>query len=137
MRIDERVVGGVTILSVSGRVTSRENAALLKDTITSAVQRRHPDVALDLQRVSCIVSWGLGAIVGGHTIVSGQGGRLMLLNVGKCLRDLFRVMKLEIVLEFVDSEQEAVQSVSTETVARTRHAVLLVPANVQDGGSRW
>ncbi len=117
MRIDERVVGGVTILSVSGRVTSRENAVLLKDTINGAVQRGHLHVALDLQRVSYIDSCGLGAIVGGHTIMSLQGGRLLLLNVAECLRDLFRVMKLETVLEIFDSEQEAVRSVSPETAA--------------------
>ena len=117
MRIEERVVESVTILSVSGRVTSRENAALLKDRITNAIQRGHLDLVLDLQRVSGIDSCGLGAIIGGHTIVSSQGGRLMLLNVGDCLRDLFRVMKLETVLEIVDSGQETVRSVSPEPVA--------------------
>ena len=72
MRIEERVVGSVTILSVSGRVSSRENAAFLKDTITNAVQRGHLHVVLDLQRVPCIDSCGLGAIVGGHTIRRSQ-----------------------------------------------------------------
>ena len=117
MRIEERVVGSVTILSVGGRVTSREHAGLLKDTITSAVQRGHRHVALDLERVPCIDSCGLGAMIGSHSIVSRQGGRLMLLNVTERLRDLLRVMKLETVLEIFDSEQEAVRSVSTETVA--------------------
>ena len=111
------VRGGVTILSVSGRVSSRENSVLLKDTINSAVQRGHLHVALDLQRVPYIDSCGLGAIVGGHTIVSLQGGRLLLLNLAECLRDLLRVMKLETVLEIFDSEQEAVRSVSPETAA--------------------
>ena len=41
----------------------------------------------------------------------------MLLNVGERLRDLLRVMKLETVLEIVDSEQEAVRSVSPKTAA--------------------
>ena len=117
MRIDERVVGSVTILSVSGRVTSGETAALLKETITSVVRRGHLHVALDLERVPCIDSCGLSAIIGGHTILSLQGGRLLLLNVAECLRDLLRVMKLEPVLEIVDSEQEAVRSVSPETAA--------------------
>ncbi len=114
MRINERVVGGVTILSVIGRVTSRENAVLLKDTINGTVRRGHLHVALDLQRVPYIDSCGLGVIVGGHTIVSLQGGRLLLLNVAECLHDLLRVMK---VLEIFDSEQEAVRSVSPETAA--------------------
>ena len=96
---------------------SPENAALLKDTITSVVQRGRLHVALDLQRVPCIDSCGLGAIVGGHTIVKLQGGRLLLLNVAECLRDVLRVMKLETVLEIFDSEQEAVRSVSPETAA--------------------
>ncbi len=117
MRIDERVRGGVMILSVSGRVSSRENAVLLKNTINGAVQRGHLHVALDLQRVPYIDSCGLGAIVGGHTIMSLQGGRLLLLNVAECLRDLFRVMKLETVLEVFDSEQEAVRSGSSEPPA--------------------
>ncbi len=114
MRINERVVGGVTILSVSGRVTSRENAVLLKAAINGAVQRGHLHVALDLQRVSYIDSCGLGVFVGGLTIVSLLGGRLLLLNVAECLHDLLRVMK---VLEIFDSEQEAVRSVSPETAA--------------------
>ena len=135
MRIEERVIGGVLMLRVCGRITSREHAAVLKDTITSAVRRGHLHVALDLERVPCIDSCGLGAIIGSHTIVSRQGGRLMLVNVGECLRDLLRVMKLETVLEIVDSEQEAVQRVSTDTAASTRHAVL-EPVNVPGGGSR-
>ena len=121
MRIDERVVGGVMILSMSGRVASRENAVLLKDTINGAVQRGHLHVALDLQRVPYIDSCGIGVIVGGHTIVRLHGGRFLLLNVAECLRDLLRVMQLETVLEIFDSEQEALRSVSPETASRTRH----------------
>ncbi len=74
-------------------------------------------MALDLQRIPYIDSCGLGTIVGGHTIGRLQGGRLPLLNVTECLRDLLRVMKLETVFEIFDSEQEAVRSVSPETAA--------------------
>ena len=107
----------MTILGVSGRVTSREQAALLKGTINGAVQRGHLHVALDLQRVPYIDSRGFGAIVGGHTIVSLHGGRFLLLNVAECLRDVLRVMKLETVLEIFDSTQETVWSVSPQTAA--------------------
>ncbi len=110
MNIDERVVDGVTILDLKGKMTLGEGDELLKDKINSLIQQDRKKLLLNLENVPYIDSAGLGEIVRTYTTVSRQGGKLKLLNLTKRIQDLLAITKLLTVFETYESEQEAVKS---------------------------
>jgi anti-sigma B factor antagonist len=112
MQIDERVVGGVTILDLSGKMTLGEGDELLREKIASLVNAGQKQLLLNLDGVPYIDSAGLGEIVRTYTTVSRQGGKLKLLNLTKRIEDLLSITKLLTVFEVYDTEAEAIQSFS-------------------------
>ena len=88
MQIEERVVEGVTILDLKGKMTLGEGDELLKDKINSLIQQEKKKLLLNLEAVPYIDSAGLGEIVRTYTTVSRQGGKLKLLNLTKRIQDL-------------------------------------------------
>jgi anti-sigma B factor antagonist len=112
MQIDERVVDGVMILDLKGKMTLGEGDELLKDKINSLIQQDQKKLLLNLEGVPYIDSAGLGEIVRTYTTVSRQGGKLKLVNLTKRITDLLSITKLLTVFETFESEQEAVRSFS-------------------------
>lgn len=110
MQIEERVVGGVTILDLKGKMTLGEGDELLKDKINSLIQQDRKQLVLNLAAVPYIDSAGLGEIVRTYTTVSRQGGRLKLLNLTKRITDLLAITKLLTVFETYESEADALKS---------------------------
>jgi anti-sigma B factor antagonist len=110
MQIDERVVDGVTILDLKGKMTLGEGDELLKDKINSLIQQDKKKLLLNLEGVPYIDSAGLGEIVRTYTTVSRQGGKLKLLNLTKRIQDLLAITKLLTVFETYDAEDEAIKS---------------------------
>jgi anti-sigma B factor antagonist len=112
MQIEERVVGGVTILDLSGKMTLGEGDELLREKIASLVNAGQKSLLLNLEGVPYIDSAGLGEMVRSYTTVSRQGGKLKLLNLTKRIEDLLSITKLLTVFETFESEAEAIQSYS-------------------------
>ncbi len=110
MQIEERVVGGVTILDLSGKMTLGEGDELLREKIASLVNAGQKQLLLNLEGVPYIDSAGLGEVVRTYTTVSRQGGKLKLLNLTKRIEDLLAITKLLTVFEVYENEAEAIQS---------------------------
>jgi anti-sigma B factor antagonist len=60
MEINERIVGGVTILDLNGKLTIGDGAQLLKDKSESLVFQGRKQVIVNLGAVPYIDSGGLG-----------------------------------------------------------------------------
>jgi anti-sigma B factor antagonist len=110
MQIEERVVDGVTILDLKGKMTLGEGDELLKEKINALLQQNRRHLLLNLEGVPYIDSAGLGEIVRTYTTVSRQGGKLKLVNLTKRITDLLSITKLLTVFETFDAEQDAVRS---------------------------
>ena len=112
MRIDERMVDGITILDLQGKLTMGDGRELLKDKVRSLLHQQQKNVVLNLAGVSGMDSSGLGELVSTYTTVVRDGGRVKLLNLTKRLEDLLSITKLLTVFESYSSEGEAVRSFS-------------------------
>jgi anti-sigma B factor antagonist len=111
MDMTERSVGDVTIIDLSGTVTTTDGSdKILTDKLRSLVQQNRKKLLLNLADVTYVDSTGLGAIVHSYATVKNQGGSLKLLNVTGRFRDLLSVTKLLTVFETFDQEGEAVKS---------------------------
>jgi anti-sigma B factor antagonist len=110
MQIEERIVDGITILDLKGKMTLGEGDELLKDKINSLMNQGRGKILLNLEGVPYIDSAGLGEIVRTYTTVSRQGGTMKLVNLTKRITDLLAITKLLTVFETYDNEAEALKS---------------------------
>jgi anti-sigma B factor antagonist len=116
MQIHQRVVGDVTVIDISGKMTLGEGDELLRDKVNSLIQQGQKKLVLNLAEVPYIDSAGLGEIVRTYTTVSRQGGALKLLSLTKRIQDLLAITKLLTVFETFDTEADAVKSFSSTGV---------------------
>ena len=111
MQIDQRIVGNVAIVKVTGDITLNKGGdVLLKDKVQSLLQQGHKNLLLDLAEVSYVDSAGLGELVQAYATTKNRGGVLKMAHVTKRLRDLLVVTKLLTVFETFDSEASALAS---------------------------
>jgi anti-sigma B factor antagonist len=109
LRLNTRVVKGVTIIDCNGRIVFGEESALLRDTIKGLVGE-HSQIILNLGGVSYIDSGGLGTLVALYTTAHNAGGAVKLVNLTQRVGDLLQVTKLLTVFEVYDSEDKAIES---------------------------
>jgi len=110
MDIKERVVGGVSILDLSGKIVLGEGDLQVKDRIKDLLSDGQRRILLNLADVTYIDSAGLGALISSYTTARREGGSLKLVNLTKRIQDLLAITKLITVFETFDSEPEALDS---------------------------
>jgi anti-sigma B factor antagonist len=113
IKIEERVIGRVTVLDIVGRLTIDEAAQHLKDKINSLISQQRNDIVLNLAKVPYIDSGGLGQLVASYGSVMKSGGSLKLLNVSSRNHDLLSITRLVTLFATFDSETEALESFQT------------------------
>ena len=116
MHISQRIVGGVAVIDVQGRVTAGEGVETLRDKVNSLLHQDHRNLILNLSAVDYLDSAGLGEIVGAYATVRRQAGSLKLVGLTSRIRDLLSITKLLTVFDTFDSEQDAVRSFSSVNV---------------------
>ena len=110
MKIDERTIGGVTVLDMKGKMLIGEGDELLREKINSLVEGGKSKILLNLANVPYVDSAGLGEIVRCYTTVSRSKGSLKLVNLTKRLHDLLSITKLLTIFDTFEHEDEAIKS---------------------------
>lgn len=110
MEIKERVVEGVSILDLSGRIVLGEGDMQIKERIRDLLADGQRKILLNLGDVSYIDSAGLGALISSYTTVKRETGKLKLVNLTKRIQDLLAITKLITVFDTYDAEREAIDS---------------------------
>ena len=120
MQMEERQVGNITILDLSGRLTIDHGAELLKDKINSLIVEGRNRVVLNLALLSYMDSSGLGQLVSCHNSLSMTPGGLTLLHLTKRNTDLLAITRLASVFRTTDSEDDALRGFREEPIT-SRH----------------
>jgi anti-sigma B factor antagonist len=116
MQLEQRIVGQVAIVKVTGDITLNKGGdVLLKDKVQSLIQQGQKNILLDLSGVSYVDSAGLGELVQAYATTKNRGGALKLLSVTKRLKDLLVVTKLLTVFDTFDAEADALASFGSAT----------------------
>jgi anti-sigma B factor antagonist len=110
MDIKERVVGGVSILDLSGKVVLGEGDLQVKERIKDLLADGQKRILLNLAEVNYIDSAGLGSLISAYTTAKREGGSLKLVNLTKRIKDLLAITKLITVFETFENEPEALAS---------------------------
>jgi anti-sigma B factor antagonist len=112
MVIEQRTVGSVVILDLSGKLALGDGDGLLKDKVHSLVFQGSKDIALNLANLSYMDSAGLGELIAVHSTTTRNGGHIKIFNLTKRVSDLLAITKVLTVFDVFDSEQEALKSFS-------------------------
>jgi anti-sigma B factor antagonist len=107
LKMETRVVEGVTVVSCAGRIVFGDEANALRDTLKKLLNGTK-QVVLNLSGVSYIDSGGLGTMVGVYSSARASGADIKLTGLGQRLRDVLAITKLATVFEVYDSEQQAI-----------------------------
>jgi anti-sigma B factor antagonist len=110
MDIKERVIEGVSVLDLGGKIVLGEGDLQIKERIRDLLADGQRRILLNLGDVSYIDSAGLGALISGYTTVKRESGQLKLVNLTKRIQDLLAITKLITVFDTYDSEKEAIAS---------------------------
>jgi len=108
MNVHTRVVPGVTILHLEGRlVTQSRPIPSLRRIVSDQVTQGRRVVLLDMTAVTDIDAHGLGALVSSLTTLERHGGRMALIAPPDRIRRLLAITRLDTVFAIYESEREA------------------------------
>jgi len=99
MKLETELVGGVTVLTLEGKLTVDHEAGRLSKTVRTLADEGRTAVVLDLGRVDYVDSLGIEAIVASHISLTKRGGRLAVAGLSPRLRHLLEMTRLSEILE--------------------------------------
>jgi anti-sigma B factor antagonist len=114
MDIKERIIDGVSVLDLAGKIVLGEGDVQIKERIKDMLADGQRKILLNLGDVSYIDSAGLGALISSYTTVKREGGKLKLVNLTKRIQDLLAITKLITVFDHYDQEKAAIESFNQE-----------------------
>jgi anti-sigma B factor antagonist len=109
---NERMIAGVTVLDLEGRLTFTSGAEMGR-RVQALLAGGATQLVLNLEDVSYVDSAGLGAMVEAFTVARHQAVRLKLINPTERTRHLLEITGLARVVETFDSEAAALASFET------------------------
>jgi len=110
LSISTRLVDGVAVIDMFGRLQLGEATSKLRDAVNELIRDGYKQVLLNLENVLHIDSSGIGELMGCYTSVKNQGGELKLLNLNKNVRNLLQVTRLYSIFDAYDDLAAAVKS---------------------------
>jgi anti-sigma B factor antagonist len=106
----EKLIDGVIVLDLRGRLTLGEETEALRTRVRQLVESGYTQIILNLENVSYIDSVGLSTLVSTYTTTRREGGDMKLLNLTKRVHDLLQITRLSTVFEIYDSLEDAQRS---------------------------
>ena len=110
LNIETQQTDGVTVLTLSGRVTLGDESNKLRSRIKELLAQGDKRLVLDLAGVSYIDSAGLGTLVAAYTSARNEGGDIRLANVTARFHELLNITKLVTIFNVHDSVEDALKS---------------------------
>ncbi|MBZ5544210.1 MAG: STAS domain-containing protein [Acidobacteriia bacterium] len=106
----EKLVSGVMVLDLRGRITLGEETEALRTRVKKLVEAGYTRLILNLADVNYVDSVGLSTLVASYTSARKQGGDVKLLKLTKRIHDLLQITRLSTVFETYDTLEDATRS---------------------------
>jgi anti-sigma B factor antagonist len=112
LKITDRVVDGVTVEALAGRIVLGEESNALREKVKSMLAAGQKKIVLNMAEVTYIDSSGLGTMVALHTSARAQGASMKISNLGAKFQEILQVTKLVTVFDAYPTEVAAIGSFS-------------------------
>jgi anti-sigma B factor antagonist len=114
--IVEKIVDGVMMLDMRGRITLGPETEALRTKLKDLLAAGHRHIIVNLGEVTYLDSVGLGTLIGAYTSTANTGGSLKLLHLPRGVQQLLQVTRLSTVFEIYEDLATAVASFKKEEV---------------------
>lgn len=104
-----RDAGAVSLLDVSGRLTSFE-AGALRDSISRLLKQGRRDIVLNLSGLKYLDSSGIGELARVYVSVVKQGGQMKVVGLSSKIEEVLKITQLYQVFPEFPDEETALQS---------------------------
>jgi anti-sigma B factor antagonist len=108
--IVEKVVQGIMVVDVRGRITLGHETEVLRTKLRQLITAGQNRIILNLGEVSYVDSVGLSSLISGFTSSRSAGGALKLLHLPRGVHQLMQITRLSTVFEVYEDLQTAVES---------------------------
>lgn len=117
MKLTIRMIEGVTVVEINGRIELGEGSSSVRELVHDLLEKGRRKILFNLADVEYIDSAGLGALVSSFTSVKNQGGELKLSNLGKKVEMLLQMTKLYTVFDVQEDEAAGIQAFQDSAAA--------------------
>jgi anti-sigma B factor antagonist len=121
MQTAVRQIGGISVVDVWGGITFGPNSALLREVVSSLLEKGRKHVLLNLRGVEYIDSAGLGELVRTYTTLQRCGGQFKIVNRNPKVQALFKAIMLHKVFDVHQYEATAIPSFGPLTTEISRY----------------
>jgi len=109
MRIKDRIVDGIGILSLNGKLMGYPETDDLHAEIKSLLGQNVKKIIIDLNGITWMNSLGIGALMRCLTTVRNADGDIALARMGEKTRNVFVITQLVSVFKIHESVEEALE----------------------------
>lgn len=117
MTIVERRIDDVTVLDLQGRLVFDDGDRPFRARVDELVEQGRSRIVVNLAGVTYIDSCGIGSLVAKFVSLRRKGGDLRFVHVTPRSNRLLQITRLIGIFRIFESEDEAVASFSSESVA--------------------
>jgi len=110
MRTAVRQIGGISVVDVWGGITFGPNSGMLREVVSSLLERGRKHVLLNLRGVEYIDSAGLGELVRTYITLQRRGGQFKIVNRNPKVQGLLKATMLHKVFDVHQYEATAIPS---------------------------
>lgn len=110
LHLSNRLIDGVTVVNISGRITLGDGSAHLRAALRDLVAKGTRKVLLNMSDVTYVDSSGIGELASGYTSLVNAGGSLKLYGLTKRVKDLLLITRLYELFDVHESEALAIRS---------------------------
>lgn len=104
-----RQEGSVTLLDLSGRLTSFETGAL-REAIAQLLKQKRKHIVLNLSALQYMDSSGIGELARNYVSVVKQGGQMKVVGLSSKVEEVLKITQLYQVFPEFPTEEDAVNS---------------------------
>ena len=113
--IVEKIVDGVMILDLRGRITLGPETEAIRTKLKDLLNAGQHHIILNLGEITYLDSVGLGTLIGAYTSTKNMGGSLKLLHLPRGVQQLLQVTRLSTVFDIHEDLATAVASFKKES----------------------
>lgn len=106
-KINDQIGGQV--LELKGQYIGGEETDELRTILRKAIEEGQTNLILDMAKVTYLNSTALGILISTHASVTKKGGKIVICNLAKSLKNIFVITKLTLVFEITETREEAIK----------------------------
>jgi anti-sigma B factor antagonist len=111
MKIKEKTVDNVVVLSLEGKLSGIENRGKIQDKIRDLTSKKKSNVIINLSHIKWIDSIGLGELISSLSTAKKNGGNLLLANIPNPVQSLLKMTNLEQIFDMYESVEHALREI--------------------------